>query len=120
MLRDYQIVLDRVTPVMEMLGFVKADEDNFSATFEGPEDWNFVIDGDRVSYPAFSLLLIKKVPGTTGRSYSLARLMKAFALRNGEQVPKPSLDNQLAFLRANAAIILGDEPRYAELYRSVE
>ncbi len=96
---EYQKVYDLLQKAIAPHGFVANSHDEFYASFTKPDGWTIAIEGDRVAYPGFNLLLIKESSESPKSIYSVEELMlHDFAARLPNEKRSPSLANRIEFL----------------------
>ena len=109
--QDYQAIFLTTEESVRQQGFALTRDESFQAAFTSEDGWRIVLDGDRVVRPSFNLL----VRSPEGATFVVRLLMKVF-----QDDRKPSLDNQLDFLKRRAAEIFVDPPSYQRRYDEID
>lgn len=115
MLGEYEDVKVKVASALREFGFLIARDEDFYAEFAGNLPFRIAIEGDRVAYPGFSILLFLADTNENEKSVSIALLMQMNDHEAGRTPRKPSLDNQLDFIRKNWGLF--EDWRLEDAYR---
>ncbi len=115
MIGHYADMLAKTAEIARRLGFTPAVDEDFYAEFLRNDGWAIGLEGDRLSYPAFTLWIARD--GADGKTmYAVWILMTVFLPRIPPVRHVPTLDNQLWFLEAFAPILFDQEESYRDAY----
>lgn len=115
MIGEYQEIYQDVASTLKPFGFMVERDEDFYSEFIGQHPIGFAIEGDRVAYPGFSLLVFRTNMKENQKSVSVALLMQMTDAMAGRELRKPSLANQLDFIAGNFEWI--EKWEFEEAYR---
>lgn len=95
---DYAAMLEQVTSALSMSGFKLAEDEEYRAVVERADGWRLVLDGEKLSYPAFGLFLFPPDLARSDNGLMVDILMEIFPSQVPEDEVPPTLENQLKFL----------------------
>jgi len=113
-------ILTKLLGVGRQLDFELDEDSDFIARLTRADGWQIVLEGDRASYPAFTLNIARTGETGIARSYALWLLMKNFSPLLDPERLLPTLENQLWFLEGFAERLFDDEERYRAEYAQLE